>query len=117
MIRLNPGWVMHIAPAARPRLPRSTMLKKARSSRTLSVINSVPTLNPTAPLKLLNIAQKVHYISSVDLNIDSSSSRTVTAAPAADSNDASGPARFPVVDAPSSERKRRSSIIWEVGAA
>src|SRR5271170_681478 len=60
-----------------------------------------PNVDRDDAFKLLNMIQKVPYFLGLDLNIDSPS-RTVTAVPAAESLDASRPARVCAVDAPSS---------------
>src|SRR5271170_473556 len=60
-----------------------------------------PNVDRDDAFKSLNMIQKAPYFLGLDLNIDSAS-RTVTAVLAAESIDASRPARFFAVDAPSS---------------
>src|SRR5271170_5121355 len=60
-----------------------------------------PNVDRDDAFKSLNMLQKVAYFLGLDLNIDSAS-RTVTTVPAAESLDASRPARVFAVDAPSS---------------
>jgi hypothetical protein len=77
------------------------MHSTAAIGRVLNPFSSVPTLKGDDAFKSLNMIQKGPYFLGLDLNIDSAS-RTVTAVPAAESIDASRPARFFAVDAPSS---------------